>query len=47
MPWNNLPEFRSIFLLDFAPLVDEMAVPLQEVDPFLRVGSDTIVLILE
>jgi len=42
---DESPEFGSIFLLDFAPLIDKMSIFLQEIDPFLRVGRNTVVLV--
>lgn len=41
------PELGRVLGLDLAPLVDEGAVPLQELDPLLSVRRDVVVLVLE
>lgn len=43
----ELPEFGSIFLLDFATLIDKMSIFLQKIDSFLRVGRNRVVLVLK
>ena len=45
--YSNLPEFGGIFLLDFAPLIDKVSIFLQEIDSFLRVGRNRVVLVLK
>lgn len=44
---TDSPELGGVLLLDLAPLVDEVAVLLEEVDALLRVRRDVVVLILQ